>query len=971
MTEKSLQKFVAYCQNNIDGDEKGEAQIFCDHFFMALGYEDGLKGAGADLEYRIRDTDKGSTSFADLVWPKKVLLEMKKSGTKLDLHLQQVKSYWLMMAGKRPRYIILCNFDEFWIYDFEQDVSEPADKIRLEDLPKRKEAFAFLLERPRVPVFHSNREDVTKKAAQYVATVFHSMQTRGIEREIAMRYCLQCVLAMFAEDVNLLPDNIFSRILEECFDSDKTPAEKSEQSYDLIGNLFREMNSEGITKGGRYRGVDYFNGGLFEEINLVELTMHEVELMRAAARQNWAKVNPAIFGSFFEAGMDKGERHIYGAHYTYESDIIKIVDPVIVQPWKKRIEKAQESDNSLEEYYKLLKELREFKVLDPACGSGNFLFVAYREMKTLEKELIVIIKEASETDEQKKRLKEFLEEKHYVSAQQFYGIDKKYFAVEVAKMTLMVAKELWVTEHGEENDLEKALPLDNLSENIQARDALVNDDGSPTDWPEADAIIGNPPFQSKRNMQTEFGADYVNLIQTAYPEVPGRADFCVFWFYKAHLNLKNNSRAGLVGTNTITQNYSREGSLDYILNNGGIIFSAVASQDWSGEAAVDVSIVNWIKGDYDDEKHLFINSNGETELHKVDIINSALTTGTDVSKAKVLRTNKKPKSVFQGLVPGHEDFLISKEYGLELLGENEKLHKVVKPHLIGNELVGNQNSQPERFIIDFSEMDINEASSFKKPFEHIEKNVLPHRRKKAEKQKSENKKILSRDSNARINKHHIRFFDTWWQLAYGRSDLKEKFKKIARYISCTQLGLRTIFEFISTEISPNATLMVFPFEDDYSFGVIQSSSHCEWWKARCSTLETRFRYTSNSIWNTFPWPQNPSKKQIKAVAEAAKELRDARTEALNNYNMTLRELYRLLEKPGKNNIRDLHKNLDQAVMEAYGFDADKDLLSQLLELNLEVTQKEKDGEEVQKPGLPDWVENKEDFISDDCVEFMG
>jgi len=434
MTEKSLQEFVDYCEANIEGDEKGEAHIFCDHFFSALGYKDGLKGAGAGLEYRLREGKEGNTSFADLVWPKRVLLEMKKSGTKLDLHLQQVKSYWLMMAGMRPRYVVLCNFDEFWIYDFEEDVSEPADIVKLEDLPKRKESFSFLQEKPRTPVFHSNREDVTKKAAEFVANVFHSMQTRGIDREIAMRYRLQCVLCMFAEDVNLLPSSIFSRILEECIDDDSVPTDKSEQSYDLIGNLFREMNAKGITPGGRYKGVDYFNGGLFSEIHPVELTMYEVQLMQAASRQNWAKVNPAIFGSFFEAGMEKGERHIWGAHYTYESDIIKILDPVIVQPWRKRIERASNSENPLKEYYTILKELREFKILDPACGSGNFLFVAYREMKTLEKELIVLIKEHSKTEQEKKKLSNFLANNHYVSVNQFYGIDVKPFAVEIAKI---------------------------------------------------------------------------------------------------------------------------------------------------------------------------------------------------------------------------------------------------------------------------------------------------------------------------------------------------------------------------------------------------------------------------------------------------------------------------------------------------------------------------------------------------------
>jgi SAM-dependent methyltransferase len=967
MNVKAIETFVEYCNTHIKGDEKGEAQIFLDRFFTALGYPEGLKGAGADLEFRIRNEEKKSTSFADLFWPKKVLIEMKKAEEDLSRHLQQITSYWLKLAGNRPRYVILCNFNEFWIYDFEKDVYEPADKVLLTEVAKRNQALSFLLPRPQTPIFRTNREDVTEKAAYLVAGLFRSLQTR-VDRETAMWYSLQCILTMFAEDVNLLPDNLFTRIIKECVDINGQAHDKCEISHDLIGMLFREMNTKGITEGGRYRGVDYFNGGLFKEIHPIELTFREVEFLDFACNKDWSKVNPAIFGSFFEAGMDKGERHVAGAHYTYEIDIKKIVDPVIVQPWKKKIAKAEKAENPLDRYYELLTELRAFKVLDPACGSGNFLFVAYREMKMLEKELLSLIRENSTTRESGKRLTQFLALNKYVSTKQFFGIDIKPFAVEIARMTLMVAKELWVTQNGEAFDNEAALPLENLEDNIRCMDALVKEDGSPTEWPEADAIVGNPPFQSKNKMQQEFGMEYLNKIRSAYPDVPGRADFCVYWFHKAHDHLKPNCSAGLVGTNTIRENYSREGSLDYISQNGGTIYNAVSSQDWSGEAAVDVSIVNWKKGEFKGTNYLYVYNDSELEIHTPKNINSSLSLHVDLSGTKVLISNKKPKKAFQGQTHGHDGFLLEVDTAKKALKKSIKYHEVVKPYLIGDEMVANKDSQPKRFVIDFTDMDIIKASSYKMPFEHIQLLVMPDRKKKAEEQEAENKTLIDKNPKAKVNKHHINFFNKWWQLSYGRSDMLSEINHIGRYIWVPQVSLRPTFEFISSAIRPNAALMVFAFEDYYSFGIIQSKLHWEWWKAKCSTLEARLRYTTNTVWDTFPWPQTPSNQQIKKVAEAATELHRERTKALKEYNLTLRELYRTLEQPGKNPIKNLHTKLDKAVMEAYGFDPTGDILTQLLELNLKVAEREANEEPVQAPGLPNSYPNPNELISDDCVK---
>jgi len=964
-----IKGFVTYVDKHIKGDEKGEAQIFLDHLFQALGYADGLKGAGANCEFRIKDEEKNSTKFADLVWKPIVLIEMKKKGEDLSIHLQQAFSYWTKLVPNRPQYVILCNFDEFWIFDFNKDIYRPQDKILTHDLPDKISALAFLFPKPQTPLFGYNKEDVTEKAAYYVSHVYKSLLKRKVDPEVSLKYCLQLILSMFAEHIELLPNQIFTRIVSELYNEPGSGPDTVTKSFDLIGGLFQAMNTQGITSGGYYKGVDYFNGGLFDKIYPIELTKWEIEQVKVASSFNWRNVNPAIFGSIFETALETNERHKLGAHYTHEIDIKKIVDPVIVQPWNDKIEQAQ----SLDDYFYLLTELSEFHVLDPACGSGNFLFIAFKEMKSLEKRLLSEIRSKFSKPSDAKRIVPFLMDYKYVTTNQFHGLDIKPFAVELAKVTLMIAKELTWLEAKEDHDNKyKPLPLDNLDSNILCLDSLLNDDGTQRQWPEADAIIGNPPYQSKNKMQKEFGAEYVDKLHKAYPGVPGRADFCVYWFYKAHQNLKPNHFAGLVGTNTIRENYSREGSLDYIVKNDGTIINAVSSQDWSGDAAVHVSIVNWIKGEFSKEKVLFYYDNNN-QLHNaiMPIISSSLSLKTDVTSAHILKCNKEPKRVFQGQTHGHEGFLVSNSIAKSLLKEHPDYSEVLKPFLIGDELISNFKAQPERFVIDFTSKDLNQASAFKDIFKKVEKEVLPDREKKAKEQEAENKKALEANPNAKFNKHHINFFNKWWQLSYGREDLLHEISLLNRYISCAQVTKRPIFEFISKEVNPNAALMVFALDDDYSFGIISSNIHWIWFQTKCSTLEERLRYTTESVWDTFPWPQSPTEKQIENIAKASKALRDERNNVMDAGKLSLRDVYRNLEKPGKNSIRDLQQALDKAVLEAYGFNATADLLTQLLELNYQVSAKEEKGEEVQSPGLPASYKGKDKLVSDDCVKFLG
>ena len=380
---ESLEHFLEYVQL-LKGDEKGEAQVFCDRLFQAFGHK-GYKEAGAELEFRIKKKSTKGTSFADLIWKPRLLLEMKKRGENLFHHYQQAFDYWIHAVPNRPRYVVLCNFDEFWIYDFDKQIDEPVDTVEIGDLPRRYPALNFLFPDNPDPIFGNDLEAMSRDAADKVAQLFNVLIGRGVDRAEAQRFVLQVVVAMFAEDIGLLPASIVYNLVDDCL-------HKGQSAYDLFGALFHQMNNQKAATGGRFKNIPYFNGGIFQTINPVDMTPQELELIGGAdgaATKDWSKVNPAIFGTIFQQSMDAAERHAYGAHFTSEADILRIVTPTIARPWRERIAKA----STMRDLLTLRGELMNFKVLDPACGSGNFLYLSYRELVRIEIALMTKLKE--------------------------------------------------------------------------------------------------------------------------------------------------------------------------------------------------------------------------------------------------------------------------------------------------------------------------------------------------------------------------------------------------------------------------------------------------------------------------------------------------------------------------------------------------------------------------------------------------
>jgi hypothetical protein len=248
----------------------------------------------------------------------------------------------------------------------------------------------------------------------------------------------------------------------------------------------------------------------------------------------------------------------------------------------------------------------------------------------------------------------------------------------------------------------------------------------------------------------------------------------------------------------------------------------------------------------------------------------------------------------------------------------------------------------------------------------VSKNVVKDREAAAEEERVRNEEVLADDPKARVNRHHANFLKKWWLLSYPREDLIKAIRKLPRYAACVRVTKRPIFEFIDSSINPGDALQVFVAADDYSFGIVQSSIHWQWFTARCSSMKADPRYTSNTVFDTFPWPQAPTQKQIRTIADAAVALRAVRRKAMTG-GYGLRDLYRLVEQPGANPLKDAQGDLDAAVRSAYGMPAKSDALQFILDLNWELAAKEVDGEPIVGPGLPATVKNPDQFISDDCV----
>ncbi|MGI9020100.1 MAG: DNA methyltransferase [Solirubrobacterales bacterium] len=877
----NLTRFVARWSVR-EGNERSEAQTFLTELFECFGQ-------------RLSDVAKfehfQAGGFVDLIWERVCIIEMKSASEakRLASHRPQALAYWRTAADPdrnvpTPAYVVLCAFTRFEIWEPGRYPDAPRVTFDLEELPDRYTALLFLAGDE--PVFAARQEAVTIEAVAKLAELFLEIDNRAEgEPDERRRFILQAVWCMFAEDLGQIPAAGFTRIVEDLI------ANPRRSSADDLGRLFEHLNDPAPKRPqhGLYANVPFANGSLFATPSRIDLTPEELALLRESASSNWRQVQPSIFGSLLQGVFGREKQWQLGAHYTHEAEIQKIVLPTIVGPWTERIESLA----TFKDAQRAQADLLNYLVLDPACGSGNFLYVAYRELRRIESALARKVEALAKAEGRSDQtgLTAFF------PLQNMRGIEIEQFGVDLARVTLWMGHRLAV----EELDLsERTLPLANLS-GIRRADALQ------VEWPAADAIIGNPPYHGSQNLRGVLDEDYVEWLGSHFGA--GLKDLCVYWFRRAADQMRPGDRAGLVGTNSISQNRARGASLNYVIEKGGVITDAVSRQKWPGEAVVNVSIVNWVHEPASVPEHF------ELDGVPVEGINTRLRESLlPVEEYEPLAANA--GLAFQGPIPAGSFYLTVDEAD-ELRARPEADYpEVVRPYLVGDDITEDPQQRPRRWIIDFAMRSLEEAMRYPEALRLVRDRVKPER-----------------DKNRRKA-----YREYWWRFAEPRPGLRAKLAPLSRFIAGNAQGKRFLFVWCDSSVCPSNLTNVFTFEDDYVMGVLTSSVHGAWARSESSTLRIDLRYTPTSCFETFPWPQ-PEHGMREEIGNISKGLIQRRQAICLESAIGLTELYNQVDDGAWQDIAALHGDLDAAVLRAYGWPAS--IATDPLELKTQLAERQK------------------------------
>lgn len=894
----------------------------------------------------------GGKGFAD-VWMRSCFAwEYKKKHRDLDAALGQLARYALALES--PPLHIVCDTDRFRIVTAYTNSAPRSYDLSLEEMldPKKRGWLEAAFRDPRKLKPGADRADLTKEAADRFSTLALRLQGKGHGTEDVGHFVNRLVFLFFAEDVGLLERGFFRKAVASLADR---PAE----SKALLTGLFRTFKT-----GGRF-GLDrlpHINGGLFDDREALPLDDHEVGLLTAAGSQDWAHIDPTIFGTLFERFLDPGKRAQIGAHYTDAGKIKQIIEPVILRPLREEwdaaradiqalVTKAKAKGNKSKDWQRaeerrstFLERLRTLSILDPACGSGNFLYLALHGVKNLE--------HAANQECEAMGLPPLMP---MVGPEILRGIEINPLAAELARATVWIGDIQWAAQNGIRSRPE---PILRRLDTIECRDALLSYEpshaavgaaGAPVavraPWPDAEFIVGNPPFLGTKKIIGALGETYASSVREAYAgAISLFSDYVCWWFAKANdaIRKKMSTRVGLVATNSIRGGKNRL-VLDGIVRDHAI-FEAWSDESWINDgAAVRVSLIC-----FSGEEPKACNLNGK----EVPYINSDLTfsvgrSGFDITKAKRLKENAKVGYV--GTVKaGSFDVTgdIARAWLQEPVNPNGRPNSdVIRPWINTLDLVRRPR---DSWVVDFGEGRTKaEAALYTSPFKHVHKHVQPQRA------------IVRRE----------RYRELWWQFAEPCSGMRKAIGQHSRYIATPTVSKHRVFTWVDARIQPDHQIVAIAKNDNAVFGCLHSRYHEQWALRLGTSLEDRPRYTPTTTFETFPFPEgiwkNTSTHQrghnrIASCVETLDRLRQAwlnpadlvriEPEVTPEYpdrilpknasaaaklkTRTLTALYN--ERPTW--LDDIHHELDAAVAAAYGWPEDistEDALAALLELNRE------------------------------------
>jgi len=910
--------------------------------------------------------DKKSRGYAD-VWKKDFFTwEYKSRGGDFDEAFRQLRGYAPALGS--PPLLVVCDFERFCVHTAWTNTTTKTYELALHDLLK-SDGLGLLHNvffDPDKLKPHYKRDALTKEAADKFATIAFRLQGRGTTEEIA-HFVNQLVFCFFADSVGLLEKGIWSGLLT-------TAGRKPQRAKSLFEDLFSKMR-----KGGLFGATEihHFNGGLFDGQPVFALKDDEIALLRAASTLDWSEIDPSIFGSLFERFLDPQKRAQIGAHYTDADKIRKIIEPVILRPlwaeWqeakaditalldkkvkpsfrkrrltsKKKLVRMQPKEAAEERRSAFLERLKNIKILDPACGSGNFLYLALQGVKDIEHKVNI--------ESEQLGLKPQLP---FIGPEILRGIEINPVAAELARTTIWIGDLQWQIRNGLHP--ERRPLLEKLNAIVEA-DALVkkraDDVYEEADWPEAEFIVGNPPFLGAKLMKRKLGVDKTALYRATFDgRLAGFSDLVCFWFEKARTMLVEGraTAVGLVATSSIRGGTNRP-VLDKIASDL-VIFDAWGERPWVVDGAkVEVSIICFANREVAPQDFYL-------DGVRVDHINSDLTTGLNLSLAKLQKDNRATSYLgIQKSGPHDISGGIARQFMLEPVNPDGQTNaSVLKPYWNGDDLTGRPR---DIWLIDLPlRLKETEASLFQAPFEFLKSS------KYDPESAEDNRSLVEARATARDEHAQLR----WWEPYWPRPGLRKKLAGLSRYIVTPETAEYRLFVWLALPILPDKNLIVIARDDDTTFGILHSRFH-EAWSLRLGTsLEDRPRYTSTTTFATYPFPDGltpniPAEDSACdphaiAIAKAAKRLDDLRNNWLNPPDLidivpevvrgypdrilpkdvvaaaelkkrTLTNLYNARPQW----LADAHRDLDAAVAAAYGWPADiseEDALAKLLELNL-------------------------------------
>lgn len=953
-------QFIAKWQANT----RPERAAYVEHFNDLCALLGEATPNEADPEGNLYAFEKGATKttgargWAD-VWKRHhFAIEYKGKGKDLGAAFRQLQGYALALDN--PPLLVVCDLESWVIRTNWTNTVSATHTLLLEDLrrPEARQMLKAMLAEPERLRPGITREKLTEEAARQFAELAQRLRARGHEPQAVAHFINRLVFCLFADDVGLLPPGLFDKMLAA---GRKLP----ERFQGFCARLFAAMHKPGGEID--FTPVDWFNGGLFDDDTALPLLGPDIALLQRAAALDWAEVDASIFGTLFERGLDPEKRSQLGAHYTDRAKIDLIIGPVILRPleaeWaaikpgiaaamaraseaartpgrttgQREAARNRAAGEAAALLGRFLDRLRRFRVLDPACGSGNFLYLALQALKDIEHR-VMLEAEALGLPREFPR----------IGPEVVLGIELNPYAAELARVSVWIGAIQWARRNGMPTPSDPVLkPLDH----IQCRDALLEPDGSRAEWPEADAIVGNPPFIGDKAMLRALGEEYVGRLREAYAgRVPASADFVCHWFEKAREAVVEGRsvRAGLVATNSIRGGANRK-VLDHIAGTSRI-FDAWSDEPWSVDgAAVRVSLVCF--GNITPDEVLCLNGAVVAQLH-ADLTSEAF----DLTIADRLPENRDvafigcmKKAPFDVPVEDAQRWIEAPWSPAGCANSD-----VLRPWANGDDVL----SRPRgRWIIDFEERTEAEAARYPAPFAHVLTYVQP-------------KRIESGSPQER------RY---WWRLARRAPAMLAATQTLDRFIVSPRVAKHRLFAWASPPLMPDGQLVVVARDDDTTFGILHSRFH-EAWALRLGTflgVGNDPRYTPTTTFETFPFPQGltpniPAATQADhppaaPIAEAARALVAARDRWLNPPEWvemvpdllphlppramprnaeaarklkarTLTALYNTRGLPEGRWLDDLHAALDAAVAAAYGWPADitdEAALAALLALNRE------------------------------------